>query len=529
MYILAITWNEIKASISTHAFISKVLLAILIILEMILICLVSLKKGRRFLFNQGTKLKKLLKKISIRFDLNYRNSSVQQESHLSNRVWTDQINYASPDLSINQVEQPLEEQLKPLEETQVAERLESLVKQQAKDFASLEERVKAIEAQQVNQLNQNSQLDSPWDKSLINQAIADLLAQIIQQLEERFNAIETQVHQLDQKPQTVVRSDTDDLIDQLIKELFARIIEQGSKSLEERLQTTQDQVDQPLEDKFQNIQNQLNQFVEEKLQKTQDQINQSVEGKLQNLQAQINQSLEEQLQPIETKLNQVQSLEERLQAIETQVQKPIQDRLADIQSDTNSISQNIETPSEQKITDNLNGISKKDDENDENLLDTSDLDRLDQRPELSPYAKNMISEFNKRTANFNQFYASCRLTLSMRGKGFGKDYKSGTQTLTKSSQFQDDKNGIFWAIKDQDTNKYLLVLNQDRLTPKQLQNTFEFSLKHISQVFDGGDEYNRNKHTGVKIIYPAIVVKKGKQLELKVRGKIEFYSLDEDF
>ena len=212
-----------------------------------------------------------------------------------------------------------------------------------------------------------------------------------------------------------------------------------------------------------------------------------------------------------------QSLEGRLQAIETQVNQLNQNQQSGSLSNATLINQTPELRPE-KVNQERN-----------QPLDDYWPDTPDKKPELSQYAKDMTSEFNKKTANFNQYYASGRLTLSMRGKGFGKEYKSRTQTSAKYSQFQDDKNGIFWAIKDQVKNQYLLVINQYKLTSQEFKNTFEYSLKHINQVFDGGDKYDGDKHTGVKIIYPGILVKKGKQLELKVRGELEFYSSDEDF
>ncbi|MEM9274874.1 MAG: hypothetical protein AAGA80_18215 [Cyanobacteria bacterium P01_F01_bin.143] len=126
--------------------------------------------------------------------------------------------------------------------------------------------------------------------------------------------------------------------------------------------------------------------------------------------------------------------------------------------------------------------------------------------------------------------------LSITKKSFGDSYKRGiqrseeekTDELSNNLFLKEDSQGIFQAIKEQNSNNFLLFLNQERLTPHEFQNTFEFSIKHIDQVFDYSDEFNKNKHTGVKIINPAIAVNKqvedSEVLELKVKGKLEFHN-----
>ena len=514
--------NTILTSLPTFS------LPILIIILTIFVYLVLSKKSRKFLLYQWNKL------FSSGSALNYENSDMKtQESPIA------PIDIQSDTASIDQINE-----LKQLLEEFVTQR-----------FWGIQD--------QINKL-----------------------------LEERLQSIETQVNQLNQKPQTGIRSDTDYLIDQSIKELFDRIIEQSSKSLEQRLQTAQDQVHQSVEDKFQTVQaqlnqsvedkfqtipNQINQFVEERLQTAQNQLNQFVEERLQTVQNQLNQSVEQKLKIVQNQLNQLkqtpqadfkfdatsinqtigalpgqitqqvsQSLEGRFQAIETQVNQLNQNQQIGNQSDatltneaikvlpaqiTQQVSQSLEEKLEaftqqvsqsleERLQINLTSESTdNDDEKDNNIPDTSD-----EKPELSQFAKNMIHEFNNRTDNFDQLYASSLLTLSKTVEGFGRDYKPGDEEAEYFySQFTKDSEGLFWAIKEPQSNTYLLVLNQTRLNSQQFQTIFGFSSQYMNQVFDVVNKFEKNKHTGVKIIYPAIVEKKGEQIELKIRGELEFY------
>ena len=418
----------------------------------------------------------------------------------------------------------VEEQL-----TQLSQKIEELPQQIFEQVSqSLEERLQPIE-DQVNQLNQQRQADKKQQTDIqsgiffINHIIKEVPTQILEQvsqlLEERFQPIEDQ---LNQQQQQDIQSDTA-LINQTIEALPVQIMQQVSQSLEGRLQAIETQV------------NQLNQQQQQDIQLDTALINQTIEALPTQIMQQISQSLEGRLQAIETQVNQ---LNQELKADKKQQ--------ADIPSDIATISQFIQQAS-QSVEEQLKPIKEQikerhpfealkligtklnqlgDTENDD---DEEKIDNLpetsDEKPELSAFAKDMISAFNQ-VENFGQLFASGRLALSMNPKAFARNYKpkeEDTENSAKNSHFVADKNGLFWAIRDHPSNNYLLVLNQDRLTPQNFKNTFNFLIKHISQVFDGGDKYDKGKHTELKIIYPAIIVKHGEQIELKVRGELEFY------
>lgn len=217
-------------------------------------------------------------------------------------------------------------------------------------------------------------------------------------------------------------------------------------------------------------------------------------------------ALEERIKYLETQVTQVyqlsQSLEERLKPIETRLNHP------------------SEPP------------NNNNNEEDDYTRDNSGLSS-----ELSDFSQRKIGEYKHKRVDLPQMYSaeSRRLTLSITEESFGAKYKATTQTSeeegseewSKKLFLEEDCQGIFLAVEEQNRDNYCLVLNQKRLTPKQFKTTFEFTVKHINQVFDYGEEFDKNKHTGIKIINPAIAVKKKvggiELLELKVRGDLEFY------
>lgn len=267
-------------------------------------------------------------------------------------------------------------------------------------------------------------------------------------------------------------------------------------------------------------------FIEEKL----THLSQKIEALPEQIMQEVYQLLEERLKLIEAKINQTnhdeepgirserdlidQEINELPEQIMQEVSQLLEERLKPIEAKINQINQ---------IFENQNNNEK---------ANNYDSDLSEQTTELSSFAQTMIKEFNAKKDDFvrsyqsNGIYQSNLITLSITKESFASTYKQETQTSAKSSQFQDDKDGIFWAIEDPNSNKYFLVLNQERLTPQEFKY-LEFSLKHINLVFDIRKEFEKKKHRGVKIICPAIAVKKqpggSEQLELKVKGELEFY------
>ena len=366
-------------------------------------------------------------------------------------------------------------------------------------FLLLEKRLQVLDGRlyalenHVNQLNQNPQPALQSNTDLINQTIQSLPAQIIQQvsqsLEGRLQTIENQVHQLNQNQKKAFELEST-LFHQTTEELPAQMVKQVSQS-----------VTQSMEERLQMIENQVNQ------------LNQNQQTALQSESVLIHQTTEELpaqiIQQVSRSVS--QSLEERLLAIEAQINQLNQNQQTALQLESVLLNQTTEWLSEQGIKQMSQPLA-------DNLPDTSN-----EKPELSPFAKAMIREFNERD-DFGQIYAASLLTLSRMEESFGEGDK-----IAQGNKYnlQEDKQGIFWAIKELTSKNYLLVLNQDRLTPQQFKNTFQFSIKYINQVFDCRKEFDRNKHTGVKMIYPAIAVKNqyggSEQIELKVRGELEFY------
>ena len=308
---------------------------------------------------------------------------------------------------------------------------------------------------------------------------------------------------VEEKPNSPIVSPTDKVLSEESNPLIDKEMPQD---LEEQLK--------PLVEKL----------VEERLKSLPAQVNQSVEERLKSLPAQVNRLNQDPQKNIQLGAAFINNkLEELPEKITQQVSQSLEGKFEELpEKITQQVSQSLENkfPLEETSFDQSSNDAEKDDDEDDNISDNSD-----EKPELSQFAKAMITEFNERD-NFGQMYASNRLTLSMNPKAFAGGYKPeevGTGETAKYSDFDEDKGGIFWAIKEHQSNKHLLVLNQDRLTPQQFKSTLGFSTKHLSQVFDGVEKYDGNKHEGVKIIYPAIVEEKGERLELKTRGELDFY------
>lgn len=259
---------------------------------------------------------------------------------------------------------------------------------------------------------------------------------------------------------------------------------------------------------------------------------------------QILQDLEERLNPIKEQIKELSKSLEELKPIEHQINKLSQSlkKLKPIEAKpkqpSESLNNNTKLFSDTKLIPDMaegQGAGGKGDKvpplnatwsNKEKNNYTQD--DSGSSSELSYFAQSVLEDFNKKEVNFTKIYPT-RLNLSITEESFGYNYKGTlapeeeTTKWSKNLYLEKDSQGIFSAIKDQDSDNYLLVLNQKRLTPKQLKNTFEFSLKHIDQIFDGGKKFDKNKHTGVKIVSPAIAVKDSEILELKHKGKLEFF------
>lgn len=212
--------------------------------------------------------------------------------------------------------------------------------------------------------------------------------------------------------------------------------------------------------------------------------------------------------------------EKRLQHLENQVSY-LEDRVNDLKSEIDDLKSQLPQNNQQGETLNSN-----------NEQDNYIEDNWDVSSDSSDYSQITEDNYDQKLIDLTQIDPSQSkvITLSITEKSFGNIYKPGSQLAEESAEqgaktlyLQEDSKGIFWAIKDQNSDNYLLILNQKRLNPKQLKNTFEFSLKHIDQIFNGGKEFDKNKHTGVKIIYPAIARKDSDILELKHKGQLGFF------
>lgn len=256
-------------------------------------------------------------------------------------------------------------------------------------------------------------------------------------------------------------------LNQKFKGLPTQIYEQVKLSLKENFDAQKNSIDQLISIKLGNNpkQEERNKLLTENKALFRDLLKQEIEPLKERLNTQGNQltSLENQLKSIEAKFN---------QAINTQT----------------------------------------DDDGDED----DELGKV----KLSAYGERVKIDFNNQPVHkfTDEFYYSPDLRMTYGIKDIGESYRWSKELFLQKSD-----RGLFWSIRDEDENNYLLLPNVENIK-NTIKTTFEHEIVHINRVFDSENEFDKARHNKIEIIYPAIADKiqnkDEEELKLKTKGKI---------